>query len=48
MSEKSVLDREYNVLKEEIQKVEQIRQSICEILRGDLPKRTTKKREAKL
>ena len=46
MSEKAVLDREYTVLKEETQKVEQIRRSNGEILRVDAPKRTAKKREA--
>ena len=49
MSEKAVLDREYAALKEETQKVEQIRRSVGEILRGDAPERTvTKKREAEL
>ena len=43
MSEKAVLGREYTALKEEAQKVEQIRRSIEVILRGDAPKRTAKK-----
>jgi len=47
MSEKAVLDREYTSLKEETQKVEQIRRSVGEILRGDAQERmVTKKREA--
>jgi hypothetical protein len=45
-AEKAVLDREYTTLKEETQKVEQIRRSVAEIVRSDEPKRTAKKREA--
>ena len=48
MSEKAVLDREYTTLKEETQKVEQIQRSVGEIMRGEEPKRITKKREAEL
>jgi len=49
MSEKAVLDREYTALKEETQKVEQIRRSVAEILHSNEPKRAvTKKREAEL
>jgi len=44
MSEKAVLDREYTALKEETQKVEQIRRSVGEILCGEKPKRSAKKR----
>ena len=47
MSEKAVLDREYAALKDETQKVEQIRRSVAEIMRSDARERTvTKKREA--
>ena len=48
MSEKAVLDREYTALKEETQKVEQIRQSVAEIVRVEEPKHTAKDRGMEL
>jgi len=48
ISEKAVLDCEYTTLKEEPQKVEQIRRNAAEVMRSDAPKRATKKREAEL
>ena len=48
MSEKAVLDREYTALKEETQKVEQIRRSVAEIVRVEEPKHTAKDRGMEL
>ena len=42
MSEKAVLDREYTTLKEETQKVKQIRRSVAEITQAESPERTSR------